>query len=300
MYRVSRTRLVLDALSGSVAARGLVWLLNHGEVFVATALVGNNLANYLVSLSVVMGVIACFGESQTAELIAPLMLTPFIFVFGELLPKTFFYRAPYRLIHLARYPLIAAAYLFSPISSVLALLGRLLGSLTGQTPLRSRLRMSRGELDELIRDGHAAGILETGQRNLASALFEVGTRSAASFGVPPKRLATIDIVGHEITAAEAKRGMYLARRCNHPLVLIQRKNRIIGAAWYSELATADDTVKPRPVIRGKDQDAHLSILLRLLDVGAEAAVLYDERGRVGSVITRRQLLSAMRSEDGVG
>ena len=45
MYRVSRTRLVLDALGGSWLARGMIWLLNYPTIFVATALVGNNLAN---------------------------------------------------------------------------------------------------------------------------------------------------------------------------------------------------------------------------------------------------------------
>ena len=50
LYRVSRTRLVLDGLAGSRAARGIVWLLNHPSIFVATTLVGNNLANYVHQL----------------------------------------------------------------------------------------------------------------------------------------------------------------------------------------------------------------------------------------------------------
>ena len=45
LYRVSRMRLVLDGLSGSRTARGIIWLLNHPEIFIATTLVGNNLAN---------------------------------------------------------------------------------------------------------------------------------------------------------------------------------------------------------------------------------------------------------------
>ena len=66
LYRVSRTRLVLDGLSGSRAARGIVWLLNHPAIFVATALVGNNLANYLTSLAVVMAGAAWFGSGSAA------------------------------------------------------------------------------------------------------------------------------------------------------------------------------------------------------------------------------------------
>ena len=54
-YRVTRVRLLLDWLAGDRLARGLLWTTNHPSVFVATALVGNNLANYIASLAVVMG-----------------------------------------------------------------------------------------------------------------------------------------------------------------------------------------------------------------------------------------------------
>ena len=54
-YRVTRMRLVLDAMGGDRTARGLLWLTNHPSMFIATALVGNNLANYLTSLAIVLG-----------------------------------------------------------------------------------------------------------------------------------------------------------------------------------------------------------------------------------------------------
>ena len=94
LYRVSRTRLVLDGLSGSASARGIVWLLNRPAMFVATTLVGNNLANYVTSLSMVMAVAAMFGANPSVELLGPVLMTPVVFVFGELLPKYLFYHAP--------------------------------------------------------------------------------------------------------------------------------------------------------------------------------------------------------------
>ena len=102
MYRVSRIRLVLDGLAGSLASRGLIWLLNNPGVFIATALVGNNLANYLTSLATVLAVQAVLGSSAAAELLATILMTPTIFVFGELLPKYLFFHAPYRLLKVAR------------------------------------------------------------------------------------------------------------------------------------------------------------------------------------------------------
>ena len=53
-YRVTRVRLVLDGRDGDFISRRLLWLTNNPSVFVATTLVGNNLANYLTSFAIVL------------------------------------------------------------------------------------------------------------------------------------------------------------------------------------------------------------------------------------------------------
>lgn len=287
LYRVSRTRLVMDGLSGSRAARGIVWLLNHPAIFVATTLVGNNLANYLTSLAIVMGVAAMFGSVSSAELLGPILMTPIVFVFGELLPKYLFYHAPYRLITATRPFLLAAAVLFAPVSLILGLLGRGLQLITGQTPFRLRLVMARGELDQVLRQGHEAGILAAGQRSLAQKLFEIGNQTAISFGVPADRFAVVDA---PVDVAEARNK---ARRKNHPIVLVRRAGRMIGFLWYADLCVREPCLELYPVIRGRVSDRHLQVLLRLYDAGSEVAVLFDELGDVRCVVTRRQLVQRL-------
>ena len=67
MYRVSRMRLLLDALDGSWMSRGLLWLSNHPAMFIATALIGNNIANFTVSLGIVRLVADLIGGGATRE-----------------------------------------------------------------------------------------------------------------------------------------------------------------------------------------------------------------------------------------
>jgi CBS domain containing-hemolysin-like protein len=287
LYRVSRTRLVLDGLSGSRAAHGMIWLLNHPTIFIATTLVGNNIANYLTSLSVVWAVATFFGPNSTAELIGPMLMTPIVFVFGELLPKYLFYHAPYRLIHATRPFLLTATALLAPVSLILGLLGSALRLITGQTPFRLRLAMARGELDQVLRDGHEAGILAAGQRALAQNLFDVGNRSAISFGVPADRLAIVDA---PVDVTEARQQ---SRRHNHPIILVRRKGKIIGFLRYSDLCLSEPNLELRPVIRGKVTDRHLGVLLRLYDAASDVAMLFDERGEIRCVVTRRQLLQPL-------
>ena len=287
MYRVSRTRLVLDGLSGSAMARGLVWLLNHPAIFIATTLVGNNLANYVTSLGVVMGAAVLFGSGGSAELLGPIMMTPIVFVLGELLPKYMFFHAPYRLVTATRPFLLAATVLFAPVSLLLGLLGSLLQAVTGQTPFRISLEMARGDVDRVIRDGHEAGLLAAGQRDLSQKLFEAANQPAVSFGVKPERLAVVP------SPVDATAAAYEARRQNHPIVLVRRGERIVGYLRYADLAVRDPQVELRPVIRGRVGDRHLQILLRLYDAGSDVAVMHDERGKIRAVVTRRQLLQPL-------
>ena len=214
LYRVSRTRLVLDGLGGSRGARVMVWLLNRPAIFVATALVGNNVANFLTSLAVVLGVSSLFGASAAAGLMATILMTPLVFVFGELLPKHWFFQAPYRLLNRIRPLLLIATVLLLPISLLLALLGVALRALTGETPFRLRLAMARGELAQVLRAGEEAGILHTRQRSLAGQLFDVGNELAVAFEVPLGRLTTVEL------PIDKKTSTARARRRNHPIVLV--------------------------------------------------------------------------------
>src|SRR5436190_13230077 len=94
-FRVTRVRLVVESLSGSWIARGLLYLVNNPSLYVATALLGNNCAQYLISFSLLLATKEWFGSaSQQAELVAPLIVTPALFVYGDLLPKSLFYHAP--------------------------------------------------------------------------------------------------------------------------------------------------------------------------------------------------------------
>lgn len=305
MYRVSRTRLVLDALGGSRVARGLVLLLNHPTYFVATALVGNNLANYAASSAIVLAVglwaspIAGDQIAGSMELMATIAITPFVFVLGELVPKHVFYRAPYRSISVAGPILLAAAVLLSPLAFVLSLLGRLLQRATGQTPFRLRLMMNRGQLDRVLRDGAEAGILEASQRELATRLFEIGDKSAMSFAVPSSRFAVVDTVDGDSKNFDRKEARHRARRQNHSIILVRHRGKIIGYSHYGDLLNQQTTPVIHPVLHAITDDRHLRLLLRMYDNEREVAVLHDDRGRVRGIVTRRQLVSPIVKPIGV-
>lgn len=293
LYRVPRVRLVLDALSGRLLARGLIWLLNRPAMFVATSLVGNNIANYMVSFSVVLAVEHLFaGQATTAELIAPIMMTPVVFVLGELLPKYLFFNAPYRLLGLAGGPFLLTTLLLAPVSMLLGLMGQLLSLLTGETPFRVQLAFARTELQRVFREGHEAGLLGTRQRTFAQNVWEVGTRPAFAYAVPPDRLPMIS------DPSRLERARLEARRQGHYLILVRRGRTIQSYIRYAELRLrgSDGQVQLHDVVHVPMESDHLDVLMQLVQHDSEVAALDDPQGKVRAVVTRRQLLEPLLSD----
>ena len=180
-YRVTRVRLVIDALKGDRISKWLLRLANNPAFFVATTLVGNNLANYLTSLAIVLITRKLWdSDGVIVELTATILFSPLVFVYGELLPKYLFFSAPNRLLRAGGLPFLFFSVLFAPVSAVLWGLGRGLQWLLGETPLRVRLTLARQELQGVLDEGHAVGILRPAQRRLAQNLFAIAGQRVSS------------------------------------------------------------------------------------------------------------------------
>jgi Mg2+/Co2+ transporter CorB len=88
-YRLSTLQLSLQVQNGDSVARRLRYFVQHPERFVATTLVGNNVANYLTTLAIGICVTTVVTTSTgTVDIVATILLTPVVFIFGELLPTS--------------------------------------------------------------------------------------------------------------------------------------------------------------------------------------------------------------------
>lgn len=63
-YRLNRIRLSIEAQTGNVIAKRLLWFSGMPERFVATALVGNNIANYVATLAIGLMAVALLPENS--------------------------------------------------------------------------------------------------------------------------------------------------------------------------------------------------------------------------------------------
>lgn len=288
-YRVTRIRLVLEALGGDRIAGMLLWLTNHPSLFIATCLVGNTLADYVTSLAAVLAAEILFGlRGHAAEIVVPLLLTPVVFVYGDLLPKNLFLHAPNRLLRKGG-PLFALfVVLFFPVAAVLWAVDRMLAALVGETPERVRLTIARRELRLLLEEGHQVGLLQPAQRELAQGIFAVAKHPVSRYVVPLEQMPRVR------TNAPKAAAQQLACQYGSPLVVVEdadQPGRLAGYTRAVELhLDRSDRVAPiRSLIEVSPDDHHLDVLMRLHSRGEDLAEVVDSSGRTLGLVTAESL-----------
>lgn len=291
-YRVSRVRLVLDSRSGDRIAERLLWLVSRPALFVATTLVGNNVANYLTMIATVYMAQSLFGALWSGELIATLLLTPLVFVYGELIPKNLHYRAPGRLLRRRTRVFWFFLVLFLPASLPLAGLTLLLSRLVRQPPEPVQTLLGRRRLEQLFREGHEEGVLTRVQRQLVQGLFAVADRPVNEWVVPINRAVAVR------ANTAVREVLRLARRQR----LAQVPVRADGAAgeWIGYVRTSDVAVIGsrlddllHPFISIPASQTCLQALLELYHQGEDLALVTSAESKPLGLISRRRLSEAL-------
>lgn len=287
-YRATRVRLLLDALGGDRISRGLLWLSNNPSLFVATTLVGNNVANYIVSLAIVLIMHLGFSAGHAAaELVGPIVFAPVVFVYGELLPKNVFFHAPNRLLRRFGPLFLLFVVLFGPVAGLLWAWGRLLQRLLGEAPERVRLTLARKELEDVLQQGHDAGILKPAQHRMAQSLFAVANRQVADYYTPLARVVT---VRQGTGKGEALR---IARRQRQPAlpVIDPQSRELLGYVRVIDLCLSEgETLSDiRPLMTISAGDTHVAALLNMQTHKESLAKVVDAQGKVLGLVYSQSL-----------
>ncbi len=243
-YRASRVRIVIAGLDGDQISKYLIKLINNPTLFVATTLIGNNVANYLTSLAIVL-VTQTVTTSSLAEMLAPILMSPMLFVYGELLPKNLFYQAPNSLLRLCAPLFLIFTCLFAPVALVLWGMGRLLERLLGESPETVRLTLARKELQKVLEEGMEAGILHPTQRHLGQSFFLVASKQVAQFCTPMVRVQSLSV---DSTREDALRFARQKRLSDIPLFEGSRNN-IAGYVRTVDLLVDRTDKKPNELMR---------------------------------------------------
>ncbi|MDB4533455.1 CNNM domain-containing protein [Vicingaceae bacterium] len=289
-YRASRVRLVMDGMQGDRLSSFLLKMINNPSLFVATTLVGNNLANYLTSLGLVLAARYFYGnDAQLAEMIAPIVLSPALFVYGESLPKSLYYAAPNKLLRLGAPLFFVFTVLLAPVAALLWGLGRLLERFLGRAPEKVQLALARKELQEVLQEGIDVGILQTSQRQLAQNFFLVATSPAVKHAQPISKVHSVS------QSASVEETLRLARKQKLQTVPVygESKNDLIGYVQTIDLQLVADKTKPitnfQPMLEVRENEQYGETIIRMQSERKLLGRLIDANGQTIGITSFKTL-----------
>jgi CBS domain containing-hemolysin-like protein len=288
-YRASRVRWVLDGMEGDRVSKYFLALANNPPLYVGTSLVGNNIANYLISLSIVLVAGAIAPNSQAMEIIAPLLLTPAVFVYGELLPKNLFYLAPNRLLRRLGPIYLLFFVLFLPIVGLLFVFGRFLERLLGQSPEKIRLTLARSELNQILKEGEVVGILHPSQRQMSQSFFLIAAKPVSQLCIPLPRVHSLPL------GTPIHRAISYAQRFRLPHVVIHdgSKSNVVGYVRTVDLILAPDTyaaiTEPRELLELYGGEHTGEAIMRMQTRRFDLAKVLNPRNQVIGIVSLNEL-----------
>ncbi len=191
-YSLSRVRLEAEAGKGVRAARLVRDLLRDEVGLLITILIGNNLAIELASgfgegLALRVGV-----PPEWMELAVTAVLTPFLFVFAELVPKDLFRRRPHALTGIYGPFLWLSRLVYWPLALPLRALLRAVERLLGVS--EQELEAARGRLALLsfLAEGTAAGAIDDDAERMVQNVLELCETSVTAAMVPWSAVETLE------------------------------------------------------------------------------------------------------------
>jgi len=299
-YRVSFLRLGIDAHAGDRQASQLIWFSQNPSYFVATTLVGNNIANWLTTVAIGLFAVTLVPNSGGwLEILGTLLLSPLVFVFGELIPKNLYLTAPHHLLRRSAGLFRVCYWVFLPISLPLVGLTKFCERFGSQDPRQFDLLLGRNRLFHVLSQGHREGLLTDSQSRLIHGVLHTAAQPVIESQTPTGRILGVpsdSTPEHVLTFAQRYGLSHIAiRRPEDP------------TAWYGYVRVIDllTTQRPlEPLIREMpriDETAtKLEALLALRTSGASHGVIITGNQVSGTVSERGMLEQLFRSQQMVG
>ncbi len=185
---VNHMRLKSKAEKGNVAARFALYIVEHFDNTLSTILIGNNLVNIAAtSISTVL-VIALVGEQ--GALLATLVITVIILIFGEITPKIIAKKIPFEFALFASLPIRILMIVLSPVIKIIV---AIVGLFSAKWKNEEAEKMTVEELTTIIEHIEDDGIIDKEKSDLLLSTLEFSDISVSEIVTPRLAMTAIDI-----------------------------------------------------------------------------------------------------------
>ena len=190
-YSLSRVRVEIRAREGLPIARLVRWLMRDDTALLITILIGNNLVAQLATYQA-EDLIAGVVPPVAVEVVVTLLLSPLLFLFGEVFPKDLFRRRPHALIQVTAPFIALCRVLFFPVERFLWLVTALVARVFGRGSRLATEFRGREAVLRLLEEGAQTGAIERNAEALARNVLKLRTTEVVECMVPWREVVTLD------------------------------------------------------------------------------------------------------------
>jgi putative hemolysin len=295
MVSVDRARIKALAEQGAKKQVLVESVLRTPEKFFSTTLLGTNMFEVLSGAIATLLIINYLGEQY--KYITILIMTPFILILGEIVPKTVYRYHAEEITPYLVYPLKVLSILFYPFVIVLTWLTTLFMMLFGGGSARLRPHATREDLENYLDMWNRDSSLRTAEKKIVERIFDFSETEVEDVMIPLVNVEALEIHDH------IEKAVSCAQKTGYSRIPVfsEEAYNIIGIVHAFDLLTAQqktltlrDIMRPAPYV---PNTAPVDELLKQLRTeGNSIAIVVDEYGGTIGIVTIEDILEEVVGE----
>ena len=288
-----RIRHLVD--QGNQAASAVLRVVDHHEKFFATILLTEN-AFIILSTSVGTALTISLIGGPFSVLVATVVMTLVIVIFGEITPKSLASRASERWALVVGRPVEAVMALETPILFVFTIVPRLVLRMIGGPGRLVTPSVTEGELRMLIDIASAEGMVEQEEADRLESVFRFGDRQVREVMTPRTEIVFVE------RGATLQEFLWVYTEHSHTRFPIYKgsTDNIVGILSAKDIlkAMSSTTIGPEDSVTDVIRDAYFvpetKRIAELFDEsrqsGNQMAIAIDEFGGIAGLVSLKSLL----------
>ncbi len=296
-----KIKLRHKAKLGDRGAGLVLRLFRTPDVILGTTLVGTNIATVIITTLGTLIFIDLFGAS--GDLISVLILTPFLLIMGEVVPKSVFQQKADVIVTYIIYSLRFFSFLFYPVILIFSRVARFVTGLVGGRSTDQNPFITREELRVLLDLSESASNLSSVDRQKIRRIIRFGDTTVGEAMIP-----LADVVGfNEVRNLEAAVRVVLKHGYNRLPVYEGNITNVKGVLTLSTWDLLDPDLSGKPCEDFINPALYLSPkqtidqALPLLQARTDhMAIVVDEFGSAIGILTMEDVFEEVVGEIDVG
>ena len=295
LFSLGHAKLREFATSKRQGKRLIARTMQNPVRVLATILLGNTFVNIAVA-SLGENIISNFLGEERAVLVATLVMTFLILVFGEITPKTIAVQHSEMVASWVIKPLHVFSTVISPIRWLLRRITELMLSCVGVGRVRRGTILGEEELKTIVDIGFSEGVVNRLEKEIIHRVFAFGEKTVQQVMTPSLQVVSLSVDTPPETALETLR----RRRFSRAPVYEGRADHIVGIVHIKdfvlkrEARSLGDLIRP---VQFVPESRRIDTLFEEFRTGRQhISVVIDEYGVFCGIVTMDDLLEEVVGE----